>query len=245
MYTAYEVMTRALATCAPDASVAHAAAIMRDRDIGTVLIVDDGELHGIVTDRDLALHALTGEDNPLETPVRKFMTPQVVTGESGWSLEQVAEMMARHQVRRLPIMHDGRLAGIISLGDLALYEDRKDVVTKSLQAVSTPSGLAAPWRAARGSALIGLALVALAAATTIAWLTGNRRGRALRKQVAKTKLYRTAQHAVDAARDTVEEAASSRPVRDLSRQLRSNLKDLSAQLPSLEYKPPERRHAKR
>jgi len=244
MLKAYEVMTRALATCAPDASVAHAAAMMRDRDIGTVLVVEDAKLRGIVTDRDLAMKALTGEDDPRQTPVHKFMSPQVVTGEAAWSLEQVAKIMAKHQVRRLPIVQDGQLVGIVSLGDLALHEDRKDVVTKSLQAISAPIGISAPRRSRRGGALIGLALAALAT-TTIAWLSWNRQGQALRKQMVKSKLYHSAQQAVGAARDKVDEAASSHSVRDLRRQVRSNLKDLSAQLPTLEYKPPERKRTSR
>ena len=244
MLKAYEVMTRALATCAPDASVADAAAMMRDRDIGTVLVVEDAKLRGIVTDRDLALQALTGEDDPLQTPIRKFMSPQVVTGEAEWSLDQVGRIMAKHQVRRLPIVQDGKLVGIVSLGDLALREKRKDVVAKSLQAISAPAGISAPQRSGRGGALIGFGLVALAA-TTIAWLNWNRHGQALRKQMVKSKLYHTAQHAVGAARDKVDEAASSKPVRDLRHQVRSNLNDLSASLPSLEYKPPERKRTRR
>ena len=77
MSKAYEVMTHALATCAPDESVANVAAIMRDRDIGNVLVVEDGNLRGIVTDRDLALQALTGRDDPLLTPIQKFMSTVV------------------------------------------------------------------------------------------------------------------------------------------------------------------------
>jgi len=244
MSKAYEVMTRALATCAPDASVAHAAAIMRDRDIGTVLVVEDGKLRGIVTDRDLALQALTGEDDPLQTPISKFMSTQVVTGEAAWSLEQVGKVMAKHQVRRLPIVQDGQVVGIVSLGDLALFEDRKDVVTKSLQAISAPAGISAPRRSGRGGALIGFALVALVT-TTIAWLNWNRQGQALRKKMVESKLYHTAQQAVGAVHDKVDEATSSRPARDLRDQVRSNLKDLSAQLPSIEYKPPQRKRARR
>ena len=240
MSKAYEVMTRALATCAPDASVAHAAAIMRDRDIGNVLVVQNGKLRGIVTDRDLALQALTGEDDPLQTPISKFMSPQVVTGEAAWSLKQVAKIMAKHQVRRLPIVQDGQLVGIISLGDVALHEDRKDVAAKSLQAISTPAGISASGRSGRGRALIGFALAALAT-TMITWLTWNHNGQALRKQLVKSKLYHGAQHAVGTARDKVDEAGSSKLVRDLRHQMRSNLKDLSAQLPTLEYKPPKRK----
>jgi CBS domain-containing protein len=241
MSRAYEVMTHALATCAPDESVAQVAALMRDRDIGDVLVVKDGKLRGIVTDRDLALLALTGKDDPLQTPIHKFMTGRVVTGEAAWSLEQVAKIMAKHQIRRLPIVQDGQLVGVVSLSDVARHEDRKDVVTKSLQAISTPIGISASGRSGRGGALIGLALAALAT-TMIGWLTWNHSGQALRKQMAKSELYHTAQHAVSAARDKVDQAVSSKPVRDLRNQMRSNLNELSAQLPTLEYTPPIRKH---
>jgi CBS domain-containing protein len=242
MLKAYEVMTRALATCAPDASVAHAAAIMRDRDIGNVLVVENGKLRGIVTDRDLAVQGLTGKDDPLQTPIRKYMSTQVVTGEAAWSLKQVAKTMAKHQVRRLPIVQDGQLVGIVSLGDVALHEDRSDVVTKSLQAISTPIGISASGRSRRGGALIGFALLAASATTMIAWLAWSPHGHELRKQMLKSRYYHTAQNALGAARHKVDEAASSELVRDLRHQLRSNLDDLSAQLPSLEYRPPKRKH---
>ena len=166
MLKTYEVMTHELATCAPDESVANVAAIMRDRDIGNVLVVEDGKLRGIVTDRDLALQALTGKDDPLQTPIRKFMSTQVVTGEAAWSLEQVAKIMAQHQVRRLPIVQGGQLVGIVSLGDVALHEDRKGVAAKSLQAISTPIGISASGQPGRGGALIGLEMACSDFATT-------------------------------------------------------------------------------
>jgi CBS domain-containing protein len=241
MLKAYEVMTHALATCAPDASVAQVAAIMRDRDIGNVLVVEEGKLCGIVTDRDLALQALTGNDDPLQTPIRKFMSTNVVTGEAAWSLKQVAKVMAKHQIRRLPIVQDEQLVGIVSLGDVAQHEDRKEVVTKSLKAISTPVDPSDTGRSRLGRVLIGLGLVALAT-TVMAWLTWNHSGQELRKQMTKSKLYHTAQHAVSAARFRVDEAASSKLVRDLRQQMRSNLRDLSAQLPTLEYKPPKRKN---
>jgi CBS domain-containing protein len=149
MLKAYEVMTHALATCAPDASVAHVAGLMRDRDVGDVLVVENGNLSGIVTDRDLALQALTGEYDPLETPIHKFMNTKVVTGEADWSMKQVAKSMAKHQIRRLPIVQDGQLVGIVSLGDVARFEDRKAVVSNSLQAISTPNDITTPKRLGR------------------------------------------------------------------------------------------------
>jgi CBS domain-containing protein len=172
MSKAYEVMTHALATCAPETNVAQVATIMRDRDVGNVLVVDNGRLCGIVTDRDLALQALTGKDDPLQTPISRFMNTKVVTGETTWSLERVAKEMAKHQVRRIPIVLDGQLVGIVSLGDVARREHRKGVVTKSLKAVSTPIDVSRPGRSRRGRAMLGLWMAALAA-TGLAWLTWN------------------------------------------------------------------------
>jgi len=235
-------MTHALATCAPDASVAHVAGIMRDRDIGSVLVVEDGKLHGIVTDRDLALQALTGKDDPLQTPIRKFMNAKVVTGETTWSLEQVAKTMAKHQIRRLPIVRDGQLAGIVSLGDVARHESRRDVVAKSMQAISAPTAVSAPGGWGRGGALIGLSLAALAT-SAMAWLAWNHSGQVLRERVSKSRLYDTAEHAVDAARDRVGEAASGKLGDDLRQQVRSDLSKLSANLPTIEYRSPRRKHS--
>ncbi|CAG0932565.1 Hypoxic response protein 1 [Thermoflexales bacterium] len=239
MLKAYEVMTHPLATCAPEASVTDVAATMRDRDIGDVLIVEDGKLRGIVTDRDLTLQALTGQDDPTQTPIRKYMSTKVITGEPAWDLKQVTSVMAKHQIRRLPIVQAGKLVGIISLGDVARYEDQKQVVAESLQAISEPAGVSSLARLGRGGVLTtAAALVMAAVATTVmAWLTWNHSGQAFRKQLVKSELYHTAQHALSTARDKVDEAASSKSVRDLRHEVGSKLTDLAAQLPTLEYKP--------
>lgn len=213
MLKAYEVMTHALATCTPEASVAHVAAIMRDRDIGNVLIMEDGKLCGIVTDRDLALQALTGKDDPQQTPISRFMSTKIITGDADWKLEKVAETMARHQIRRLPIVQKGELVGIVSLGDVALHEGRKNVVTKSLQAISAPASSVASGLSGLGGLLIGFVLAALAA--TSVWLIDDRSGRTLRKQLEKNELYHDALHALDTTRDKVDAATSSKSVRAL------------------------------
>ena len=155
MLKAYDVMTHALATCTPEARVPEVAAIMRDRDIGNVLVVEDNMLRGIITDRDLALQALTSQDDVQQTPVRQYMTTQLVTGEATWNLEKVAEIMAKHQIRRLPIIEAGQLVGIVSLGDVARHIARQEVVAKSLQAISTPTDVSAANRPSGARALIG------------------------------------------------------------------------------------------
>jgi len=252
MLKAYDVMTRPLATCAPSTSVTDVAAIMRDRDIGDVLIVEAGQLRGIVTDRDLALQALTGQDDPRQTPIHKYMSTKVITGESAWSLEQVAKIMAEHQIRRLPIIQDGQVVGIVSLGDIALKSDRAGVAAKSLQAISAPIGIAAPHRSAHGGPWIGLALAALFTGV-MAWLTWNRSGQAFRKQMVKSDFYHTAQQTLNTAREKVDEAASSKSVRnarrevdakinDVRRDVDAKLNELAAQLPTLEYKPAKAKH---
>ncbi len=238
MLKAYEVMTRTLATCSPDASVSHVAAMMRDRDIGNVLVVENGKLQGIVTDRDLVLQALNGEDDPTQIPISRYMNTRIVTGDASWKIDRVAKTMAAHQIRRLPIVQDGKLVGIISLGDVALHEGRKDSVNRLLQAISTPATISFSAGSSRIGSWIGLLIVALAAATA-AWLTWNSSGQAMRKQIAKSDLYRTSRQAVKEARGRLDEVASSKPVRALEQQIRSDINTLSAQLPTIEYKPPK------
>jgi CBS domain-containing protein len=244
MLKAFEVMTRPLATCAPDANVTAVAAIMRDRDIGDVLIVEEGKLRGIVTDRDLTVRALTGQDDARQTPISQYMSTKIVTGESTWDLALVSSVMAEHQVRRLPILQEGKLVGIISLGDVARYEDQNQVVAKSLQAISEPQGVSFPTGMGRGGVVAtGMALGMAAVATTLAWLTWNHSGQALRRQISDSEVYHTALVALSTARDKVDEAASSKPMRDLQHEVGVKMNSLAAQLPTVEYKPAKRKHA--
>lgn len=242
MKKANEIMTQSLATCSPEDSIAHVASIMRDRDIGNVLVLEDGKLSGIVTDRDLATQALTDSSDPSRTPVRRYMSSNIITGYPDWSLGKIAKTMAKHQIRRLPIVQDGQLIGIVSLADVAMHENRKAVVSKSLKAISRSPDTSKSDGNGNIGAMIGLSLLALAS-TTVALLTWNRSGKELRKQMTDTKLYHTAQQAVGVARDRMDEATSSKAARDIRQRIQTNLKDISTQLPRIEYKPPKRKPA--
>jgi len=243
MTKAYEVMSCALATCGPNTPISEVAMTMRDRDIGDVLIVEDGQLRGIVTDRDLAIQALTGNDDPQNTPVRKYMTHPVVSGEPDWSLNKVSETMAKHQIRRLPIVQNGHPAGIISLGDVALHNDKKQTA-KSLQAISEPQSLSLVDRMGSGKVLTAFAL--LASASTIATVVLlSQTGPAWRKKVTKKFIYNTARQAMDVARAKVEEVAPRETVLELRDQIVNTLTDLSEQLSeqvgALQPKPKKKR----
>lgn len=217
-----DVMTNELAMCPPDTTVAEVAAIMRDRDIGDVLIVEDGKLRGIVTDRDLALDVLADEHDPQSTPVHKYMSTKVVTGDATWNLERAAKTMAKYQIRRLPIVEGEQLVGILSLGDIARYEKSKGVVSKSLQAVSEPASVTVPG-AKRNGTLLGVLLAGLVT-TLVVWLRYTESGQALARQVTDSKTYQDAKRVMSDTMEKAVEAASDPKMRDLGNQVMSYMK---------------------
>jgi CBS domain-containing protein len=240
MSKAYEVMTQSLATSSPDDTVSHVAIIMRDRDIGDVLIMEDGKLKGIVTDRDLALNALTDSIDPHQTPIRNFMSAKVITGSPDWSMSRVARAMAKNHIRRLPIVENDQLVGIISLADIARNTNRRALVAKSLKAVSTPPQASKSNGAGYPRALLGLSLLTLAS-TAVAIMSWNRSGKELRRQMSDSRIYHSAQQAVGVARDRLDDAASTKTARNLRQQVRVNWRGLSDQLPRIQYKPPKQK----
>jgi CBS domain-containing protein len=115
-----DVMTESVVTAAPSTSVRAVAELMRERNVGSVVLLDgEGALAGFVTDRDLALGALT-DGRDAGDPVSAHSSSPVVTAQPGMDVEEAAELMVRHGIRRLPILDDGRLTGIITLDDIAV-----------------------------------------------------------------------------------------------------------------------------
>ncbi len=162
MARARDIMTGSLITCSPEVSIAEAARLMRDRNTGDVLVTDDGKLHGIVTDRDIAIRVSAKGLDPQQVRVRDVMSKHVVTGEPKWDTDKISKTMGKHQIRRLPIIDDGMLVGIVSLGDLAVRKAKPDHLASSLKHISEPRKL--HGRHSGGSsrllALLGVGLVA-------------------------------------------------------------------------------------
>jgi CBS domain-containing protein len=115
-----DLMTTNPATVSPDDPVIEAARIMRDEDVGIVPILEGDRLFGTVTDRDITIRVVAEGTNAQSTPVREIASTQLVTIDPGQDLEEALRLMAKHQVRRLPIVEeDGRLVGIVAQADIA------------------------------------------------------------------------------------------------------------------------------
>lgn len=102
-----------------DQSIGEAARTMRDWGIGALLVVRDGALYGLVTDRDLVIRAVAEAKGPDE-PVGPLSSPELIGVDAGADVAVAARLMRDHAVRRLPVLQDGQVTGIVSLGDLAI-----------------------------------------------------------------------------------------------------------------------------
>lgn len=115
-----DVMTSEPRTIDAGQSVAYAAKMMRDEDVGLAPIVEDDKLIGMLTDRDIAIRVVAEGRDPDEVTVREVASRQVVTVDPQQDLDEALRIMAKHQVRRLPVVEeDGRLVGIVAQADVA------------------------------------------------------------------------------------------------------------------------------
>lgn len=135
-----EIMTREPSTLAPASTIGEAATIMRQDDCGSVPIVEGGRLVGIITDRDIVVRVLAGGKDPKTTRVSDAMTADPVTVGPDSSVDDAQKVMAEHQVRRLPVVEEGRLVGLVVIGQVARRDDAKDVGETLKEVSATKSG---------------------------------------------------------------------------------------------------------
>jgi CBS domain-containing protein len=133
-----DVMTPSPATVRISDPVIAAARVMRDEDVGSVPVVDEGTIAGIMTDRDIAIKVIAEGHDPQTASIGQYMSTDLVTGRPDMTLREAADLMGRHQIRRLPVVDQGRLVGIVSLGDLAL-EHEDEQVEETLEEISQPA----------------------------------------------------------------------------------------------------------
>ena len=118
-----EVMTSDPRTVSSDATLEDAAQEMKSDDIGAVLVEDNGSVAGILTDRDIVVRAIAEGRDPSSTKVGDVATRDVTTLTPDSSVDDAIRIVREQNVRRIPVVQEGRPAGIVSIGDLAIERD--------------------------------------------------------------------------------------------------------------------------
>ena len=122
-----DVMTESVVTAEGGSSIREVAELMRERNVGSVVLVDDDAPVAIVTDRDLAVSVLAADRDGADHAADHASAP-VVTATAGMDVRQAAELMISHGIRRLPILDGERLTGIVTLDDLAVRTGDAELV---------------------------------------------------------------------------------------------------------------------
>jgi CBS domain-containing protein len=131
-----ELMTPTPTACRPSTPVDELARVMASQDVGPIPVVDGDELIGIVTDRDLVLRVLAEHRDPRETTAAEIASTDIVTVSPGDDIRLAARLMAEHQVRRLPVVDEGRLVGIVAQADFA-REETNELTGRIVEEIST------------------------------------------------------------------------------------------------------------
>lgn len=130
-----DIMHRGAECVDDDTPLTEVSRLMRQADIGAAAVSAGGDLVGIVTDRDMVCRGTANDRNPSLTPVREVMTRNPVVCSPDDDVDDALQLMEAHQVRRLPVMRDGDLVGMLSLGDVSSRVSER-VAGEVLRAVS-------------------------------------------------------------------------------------------------------------
>ena len=133
-----DVMTPSVRTVSPTQSLVEAAEVMKGEDVGSVPVVEEGRLTGILTDRDIVTRAVAERRDPQSVLVNEVASRELVTVEPEHELDEALALMARHQVRRLPVVEEGQLVGMLAQADVAL-EAKEKQVGETVEEISKPT----------------------------------------------------------------------------------------------------------
>ena len=132
-----DIMTHSVVSIDPAESVEVAARTMTQYNIGALPVCANGKLCGMLTDRDIVIRCLAANRQPANTSVRQIMTQQVTSVRPDMETGVAAHLMGRLQIRRLPVVADGKLCGMVSLGDMAVREETAIDASDALSDVSS------------------------------------------------------------------------------------------------------------
>jgi CBS domain-containing protein len=134
-----EIMTPDAQCVGPEETLVDAAALMRQLDVGVLPVCHEGDVVGMITDRDIAIRAVADARPPSTTRVREIMSPGTVFVYEDQDVDEVVEVLEKHQIRRAPVMsRERRLVGIVSLGDIAV-DASAALSGEALKCVSQPA----------------------------------------------------------------------------------------------------------
>ena len=132
-----EVMTSSVVSIAPEESAALAARLLARHGLGALPVCStEGMLRGMVTDRDIVLRCVAPEIDPKSVSVKEIMSRRLAAVEPGDDVRQAARLMARRQIRRLPVVEAGKVVGMVSLGDLAQCGRYEMEISRALTDIS-------------------------------------------------------------------------------------------------------------
>ncbi|KHD85316.1 CBS domain-containing protein [Heyndrickxia ginsengihumi] len=132
------LMSKEVISVQPNQTVQEAAQLMRQHNLGAIPVVENGQVKGMLTDRDITLR-LTAKGADANVPVSSCMTNEVIHGTPDMDVHEASQVMAQHQVRRLPIVENNQLVGFVSLGDLAVQDQYQNEAGEALSNISTKS----------------------------------------------------------------------------------------------------------
>ena len=132
------IMSNDIVSLNSEESIERAAQIMKQFDVGSIPVCNQEKLIGIVTDRDITLRSVAG-GNSNQQKICDVMTPNPVTGTPDMDIQDAARIMSEQQIRRLPIVQNDNLVGIVSLGDISLEPKLQNNAEEALKNISEPT----------------------------------------------------------------------------------------------------------
>lgn len=133
-----DTMTADPRSISPGDPIVEAARLMRDENVGSLPVTDEGKLVGMLTDRDIAVRVVAEGKSLESTTVGEVFSRNPVAARPDQDLDEALQLMAQHQVRRLPVVEDDRLVGILAQADVALEEKEKKT-GELVESISQPS----------------------------------------------------------------------------------------------------------
>lgn len=134
-----EIMSKDVACLNPEDSVEKAAQLMKQYNVGSIPVCSSNMITGIVTDRDIALRSVASGQDSGQRKVSDIMTSNPIVGNPEMDVHDAAKIMSEEQIRRLPIVENNTLVGIVSLGDISLEPILSDNAQDALKSISQPT----------------------------------------------------------------------------------------------------------